>query len=87
LLKYPVAEQVLDMLPILGLAMGMGTAMAALALLPVQNQLALLALRVIVGATLYVLLCWCLRLPSFVSLAEKVAPRLRALLPARAPEA
>lgn len=84
LLKYPITEQILDLLPTLGLAMGMGAAMFAFTLTPIQNQLVLLALQVIGGVTLYSLLCWFLRISSFVSMVEKTRPKLRALLSARA---
>ena len=82
LLKYPITEQVLDLLPTLGLATAMGGAVLALTMIPIQNQLILLASQVITGATLYVLLCRLLRVPSFMSMVEKIGPRLRALRPA-----
>ncbi|MCX6842138.1 MAG: lipopolysaccharide biosynthesis protein [candidate division WOR-3 bacterium] len=83
LLKYPFAEQVLDLLPTLGLATGMGAAMHALALTPIRNQLILLALQIIAGTALYVLLCRLLRISSFMSTVEKIGPRVRAFLTAR----
>jgi O-antigen/teichoic acid export membrane protein len=83
LLKYPITEQILDLLPTLGLATAMGAAMFALALIPIQNQFILLVLQVITGAGLYVLLCWRCRISSFVSIVQKIGPRLRAFLPVR----
>lgn len=78
LLKYPTSEQILDLLPTLALATVMGAAMFALTLTPMKNQLTLLVLQVITGAALYGLLCWLLRISSFVSMVEKVGPKLLA---------
>lgn len=86
MLKYPIAEQVADLLPTLGLATGMGAVMFALTLFPIRNQPILLALQVVAGVAIYLLLCWRFRVPSFVAMVEKIGPRLRAFLPARATE-
>jgi len=83
LLKYPIAEQVLDLLPILGLATVVVGAVFALTVTPIRNQPVLLAVQVITGATLYVLLCRLFRISSFMSIVEKIGPRLRAFLTVR----
>ena len=77
LIKYPITEQILDLLPTVALATVMGGAVFALTLTPIQSQNILLALQVITGAILYASLCWTFKISSFVSIVEKVGPRWR----------
>ena len=80
LLKYPITEQIVDFLPTLGLAALMGGAMFALNWTPIQSLVILLSLQVATGVVLFTALSWIFKLSSFVSIVEKVMPRLWHLL-------
>jgi hypothetical protein len=79
LLKYPMTEQIIDLLPTLALATIMGGAVFALTLTHIQSQVVILSLQVVTGAALYASLCWIFKMSSFVSIVEKVGPRWREL--------
>ena len=68
LLSYPIAEQLKDCLPILGLASLMGCGVLLVRYIPLQNNYLLLFLQIIIGVVLYILFCSFARISSFLEI-------------------
>lgn len=83
LLDYPAGEQIRDLAPYLALSCVTGASIYALSFVPFPTQLALLATQVVVGASMYCMLCRLLKLPPFMEALELLKPRLLALRRAR----
>lgn len=70
-IKYPITEQIIDLLPTLAIALFMGIAVFVITLMPIQNQLFILLLQVVTGALIYIGLCWIFKISSLVYIVNK----------------
>ena len=77
LLRYPIWEQVRDVLPVLGLSLLMGVGVYAVGLVPVRGQAVRLLMQLATGAALYPALCLVFKVPSFREVLDVVRQRLR----------
>jgi len=68
LLSYPIAEQLKDFFPILGLASLMGVGMYIVGYIPLKSNIVLLFSQVSMGLILYILLCNFTKTASFLEM-------------------
>jgi O-antigen/teichoic acid export membrane protein len=68
LIKYPIREQLRDLLPYLMVAVLMGVAVYAVGLLPFPGHYSVLLGQITVGIVIYVWLCWLFRLTAFMEI-------------------
>jgi len=80
LLSYPVLEQLKDFFPILGFASLMGCGVFLVNYLPVENNLSLLVLQVLIGIFLYVLFCSFSKISSFLEIRSILQDKYQSLL-------
>lgn len=76
LIKYPIREQVADLLPYLAVSALMGSAVYAAGLLAFPNQWSLLLTQVVGGGILYVCLCRAFRLAAFLDVWQAMSSRM-----------
>lgn len=77
MLKYPITEQIVDLLPALGLSLLIGAILFILTLLPINSQILLLLLQIVIGVGLWITLCWIFKISPFVNLRNRMLPVLR----------
>jgi O-antigen/teichoic acid export membrane protein len=79
LIRYPIREQLVDLLPYMVVAGLMGAGVYALGLLPFPNNWTLLICQVAAGVLLYLAICASANLAAFQDVLHVVKPRLAAL--------
>jgi teichuronic acid exporter len=78
LIRYPLSEQVTDLMPSFGLAAIMGIGIFMLHFLVVPSPVVLLALQILSGISLYIILCLITKLSAFkdlISMAKVIVVR------------
>ena len=76
LLKYPVTQQIRDIMPSLILAAMMGGAISVLHYVPISSDMLLLLLQIMAGALIYLMLCHFYHVASFMELIALAKPKL-----------
>ena len=76
LLNYSFLEQVKDIFPYFLNALLMGVGVYLITYMPIQNQIILLVSQILIGGTLYILLCQIFRLSVFLEFQQMVVKRL-----------
>ena len=68
LLSYPLAEQLKDFVPVLGLASLMGLGVYLVGYIPLRSNISLLLSQVLIGIGLYILLCSIVKTSLFLEI-------------------
>jgi len=76
LLNYPLSKQIKDVMPALIIASTMGIAIYGLVFAQLSNNYILLILQVILGAFIYLSLCYFAKVPAFIEILDMIKPRL-----------
>jgi O-antigen/teichoic acid export membrane protein len=84
LIKYPIREQLRDLLPYLMVAVLMGIAVYAVGLLPFPGHYSTLLGQITVGIVIYVWLCWLFRLTAFMEIWQDGRNRISFFRPGTA---
>jgi len=71
LLDYSISEQIKDIFPYLMNALLMGGVVYAITYMSIQNPLILLISQILIGGTIYILLCQISRLPVFIEFQQQ----------------
>jgi O-antigen/teichoic acid export membrane protein len=77
LIRYPIREQVHDLLPYLAVSVLMGMAVYAAKLLHFSNQWSLLVVQIATGITVYAGLCRAFRLKAFMDTWHAMRDKIR----------
>ena len=75
LLDYPMSEQIKDLLPMFGIAGIMGISIRLLNYASISSQFSLLCGQAVTGIVLYTLLCYLLKMPSFMEIIGLIKQR------------
>ncbi len=78
-IDYPFGEQVLDLLPYIGVTLTMAAAVYAIGLVPFPRPLSRLATQIVTGGGVYILLCRVLRLQALAELWQGMNENIRPL--------
>jgi O-antigen/teichoic acid export membrane protein len=76
LLRYPIAQQIRDIMPSLILATIMGSAISMFHYVPISSDMLLLLVQIIAGLLIYLLLCHLCCIPSFTEMIALAKPKL-----------
>jgi hypothetical protein len=77
LIGYPLKEQILDLLPYLGMSVVMGIGVYSLQLLPFPNNWSLLISQVLSGIIIYTGLAWAFGISAFSEIVDVLRDTLK----------
>ena len=75
LLRYPITQQIRDIMPSLILATMMGGAISMFHYVPISSDMLLLLVQIIAGILIYLLLCRLCHIPSFMEVIALAKPK------------